>query len=193
MFDEVPGAAPGGKRFAVLEKDETAIYRSDVATPLGVFHLAATDRGLCALLLPRSSDEAWLKHMGPYRILEDARHPVLRQAAAELQAYLRAELQRFVVPLDLRGTPFQLQVWGALQQIPYGETRTYGQIAAQVGNPRGVRAVGMANNRNPVAVIVPCHRVIGANGALVGYGGGLPLKEHLLALERSGLALAAGQ
>ncbi|MGE5591433.1 MAG: methylated-DNA--[protein]-cysteine S-methyltransferase [Bacillota bacterium] len=177
----------------MLEHDETIIYRADVATPLGMFRLAATDRGLCALLLPRSSDEGWLRHMGPHRVLEGAVHPALKQAETELKAYLQGELQQFNVPLDLRGTPFQLQVWGALQQIPYGETRTYGQIAAMVGNPRGVRAVGMANNRNPVAIIVPCHRVIGANGSLVGYGGGLPLKEHLLALERSGMAQAAGQ
>lgn len=177
----------------MLERDETVIYQSDVATPLGVFRLAATDRGLCALLLPRSPAEGWLKHMGPHRVVVGAAHPVLQQAEAELQAYLRGDLQQFSVPLDLRGTPFQLQVWGALQQIPYGETRSYGQVAAMVGNPRGVRAVGMANNRNPVAVMVPCHRVIGADGSLVGYGGGLPLKEHLLSLERSGLAQAAGQ
>ena len=84
----------------------------------------------------------------------------------------------------MQGTPFQQKVWAALREIPYGETRSYGQIAAQVGNPKASRAVGMANNRNPIAIIVPCHRVIGANGSLTGYAGGLNVKQELLALER---------
>ena len=90
----------------------------------------------------------------------------------------------FDLPLRMQGTPFQQKVWAALREIPYGETRSYGQIAAQVGNPKAGRAVGMANNRNPIAIIVPCHRVIGANGSLTGYAGGLNVKQELLALER---------
>ena len=101
--------------------------------------------------------------------------PLLGQAKQQLAEYFAGQRQ---------GTPFQQKVWAALREIPYGETRSYGQIAAQVGNPKASRAVGMANNRNPIAIIVPCHRVIGANGSLTGYAGGLNVKQELLALER---------
>lgn len=110
--------------------------------------------------------------------------PVLEQAKKELTEYFAGTRKTFSVPLNPRGTDFQRAVWAALREIPYGETRSYGQIAAQVGNPKAGRAVGMANNRNPIAIIVPCHRVIGANGSLTGYAGGLNVKEELLALER---------
>lgn len=103
--------------------------------------------------------------------------------SAQLTAYFEGSLHRFSVPLDLRGTPFQLEVWQALQAIPYGEVRSYGDIARAIGRPRAVRAVGMANHDNPVPIIVPCHRVIGSNRTLTGYGGGLELKERLLQLE----------
>ena len=103
-----------------------------------------------------------------------------RQTAEELHAYSAGELKRFTVPLDLRGTPFQLEVWRALLDIAYGETRTYADIARTTGHPRAFRAVGLANHSNPIAIIVPCHRVIGSNGQLVGYGGGLALKRALL-------------
>lgn len=175
--------------------NEAVVFVTSVATALGAFQLAATDRGLCGLLLPKETDRdlpRWLDRIGPHTVQDGSAHPTCQLAAEELQSYLRGELTAFSVPLDLRGTPFQLKVWETLRQIPYGETRSYGQVAASVGNPRGVRAVGMANNRNPVAIIVPCHRVIGANGSLVGYGGGLSLKEHLLSLERSVLAQVSG-
>ena len=109
--------------------------------------------------------------------------PVLRQAAEELTRYFAGELTEFTVPLVLRGSDFEQRVWAALREIPYGETRSYGAIAKQVGEPDAARAVGVANNRNPVAIIVPCHRVIGADGKLVGYGGGLRRKVTLLELE----------
>jgi len=109
---------------------------------------------------------------------------LIRKAYEELSEYLRGIRKKFSVPLNPRGTAFQRKVWSALQTIPYGETRSYGQIAAQVGNPKACRAVGMANNRNPIMIIIPCHRVIGADGSLIGYGGGLDLKEYLLNLER---------
>lgn len=107
-----------------------------------------------------------------------------RQAIRELNEYFAGERTEFSLPLQPSGTEFQKKVWLALREIPYGETRSYGQIAQAVGNPKACRAVGMANNRNPISIVVPCHRVIGANGGLTGYGGGLPIKERLLELER---------
>jgi methylated-DNA-[protein]-cysteine S-methyltransferase len=109
--------------------------------------------------------------------------PVLVEAAIELDEYFAGRRSDFTVPLSLRGSEFERQVWAALLSIPYGETRSYGAIAKQVGEPDAARAVGVANNRNPVAIIVPCHRVIGADGKLVGYGAGLPIKRTLLGLE----------
>ncbi|MBC8571359.1 methylated-DNA--[protein]-cysteine S-methyltransferase [Zongyangia hominis] len=109
---------------------------------------------------------------------------LLRQAARELDEYFAGERRRFSLPLAPKGTPFQQKVWAALLEIPYGETRTYGQIAAAIGQPTACRAVGMANNKNPIAIVVPCHRVVGANGSLTGYAGGLSVKEKLLQLEQ---------
>ena len=110
--------------------------------------------------------------------------PLLKEAFRQLDEYLDGKRQGFDLPLAPQGTPFQQKVWQALQTIPYGETRSYKQIAEQIGNPLGCRAVGMANNKNPIGIIIPCHRVIGANGKLVGYAGGLDLKTQLLNLEK---------
>lgn len=108
---------------------------------------------------------------------------VLRQAVEELREYFAGERREFTLPLAPAGTPFQQQVWAALREIPYGATCSYGRIAGRIGRPKACRAVGMANNRNPIAIVVPCHRVVGASGALVGYAAGLEVKEKLLALE----------
>jgi methylated-DNA-[protein]-cysteine S-methyltransferase len=110
-----------------------------------------------------------------------------KEAARQLAAYFAGELRQFELPLVPKGTPFQQRVWSALQQIPFGATTTYGQLAERLGDPRAVRAVGLANGRNPIAIVIPCHRVIGANGSLTGYGGGLHRKQWLLA--REGCAL----
>ena len=110
--------------------------------------------------------------------------PLIQKAFLQLSEYFRGERRQFDLPLNPRGTVFQKQVWKALLEIPYGETRSYKQIAEAIGNPKAVRAVGMANNRNPLLIVVPCHRVIGANGKLVGYGAGLDKKEFLLRLEK---------
>ena len=112
-----------------------------------------------------------------------AQTPLLAKAFAELDEYLAGKRETFDLPLEPVGTPFQLRVWQALREIPYGKTATYGEIAARVGNAKASRAVGMANNRNPLPIFIPCHRVIGANGTLVGYGGGLPIKTKLLQIE----------
>ena len=107
-------------------------------------------------------------------------------AVSQLTAYFAGELQTFDLPLAPKGTPFQQKVWAYLQTIPYGRTTTYGTIAEELGNPNGSRAVGVANGRNPIAIIIPCHRVVGSNGKLTGYAGGLHIKEALLSLERNG-------
>ena len=108
---------------------------------------------------------------------------VLAEARRQLEEYLRGERRQFSLPLALHGTPFQLRCWEALRAVPYGKTATYGDIARAAGSPKAFRAAGMANNRNPVAIIVPCHRIIGADGSLTGFGGGLEIKAFLLALE----------
>lgn len=110
-------------------------------------------------------------------------NPFLHEAVRQLGAYFRGELREFQLALDFEGTDFQKQVWRQLETIPYGQTRSYSQIAEAIGRPKAVRAVGAANGANPIPIVVPCHRVIGASGKLVGYGGGLPLKKRLLELE----------
>ncbi len=111
--------------------------------------------------------------------------PLLRLAEEQLLSYFAGERRAFDLPLCMQGTPFQMRVWQALREIPYGETRSYGDIARTIGNPRACRAVGMANNKNPLLIFVPCHRVIGMDGRLTGFGAGLPVKEYLLRLEET--------
>jgi methylated-DNA-[protein]-cysteine S-methyltransferase len=148
-------------------------------SPVGRLTLVGSDRGLAAVLW---EDDA------PSRVRLGARtqhtsHPILLQAEAQLAEYLAGKRRKFTVQLDPVGTEFQNKVWGALRTIPFGETRSYGQIAAQIGSHTAVRAVGAANGRNPLSIIVPCHRVIGADGKLTGFAGGLEVKARLLALE----------
>lgn len=121
---------------------------------------------------PKSPDRSWNEDKKPFK-------EVIRQ----LKSYFAGKLKEFDVPLVLQGTDFQLLVWRRLQKIPYGETVSYGQIARELGNPEASRAVGLANGSNPIPIIVPCHRVIGSNGNLTGFGGGLPVKQKLLTLE----------
>ena len=109
---------------------------------------------------------------------------VLRQTVAELERYFAGELTAFTVPTDPEGTPFQRRVWEALQRIPYGTTCSYGALAAAIGRPKACRAVGMANHRNPIPILIPCHRVVGADGSLTGYASGLGIKSYLLKMER---------
>ncbi|MBA4501233.1 methylated-DNA--[protein]-cysteine S-methyltransferase [Marinobacterium marinum] len=151
------------------------------ATPIGPLTLQADATGLCRIDFGRSQT--------PTPNTDE--HPVLEQAAEQLRAYFAGTLTRFQLPLSLIGTPFQQAVWQALQAIPYGQVCSYADIAQAVGRPKAFRAVGMANNRNPLPIIVPCHRVVGASGMLVGYGGGLATKVHLLELEQVPLTTAA--
>jgi methylated-DNA-[protein]-cysteine S-methyltransferase len=149
-----------------------------VDSPLGPLLLAADDEGLRFVLFVNGRAAA-----GPQPEWEPDRG-LLREPARQLTAYFKGTLRVFDVPLLPAGTPFQQRVWSALQQIPYGETISYGELAGRLGNPKAVRAVGLANGSNPISIFIPCHRVIGSNGSLVGYGGGLANKQALLALER---------
>lgn len=148
------------------------------ATPLGPVVLAATAHGLAGLWF-----DGQAHHPGGLDAPVDAGHPVLAQALAELAAYWRGEPVAFATPLDAAGTPFQQRVWQALRAIPRGRTTTYGALAAALGAPAATRAVAGAVARNPVSILVPCHRVVGRDGALTGYAGGLERKRRLLALE----------
>lgn len=118
---------------------------------------------------------------------DNSKSPVLNKCASQLEEYFAGKRNSFDVPLDLKGTPFQKKVWEALKRIPYGETRSYQDVGTMTGNPRAVRAIGGANNKNPIAIIIPCHRVIGKDGSLTGYGGGLWRKKWLLEHEKKSL------
>jgi methylated-DNA-[protein]-cysteine S-methyltransferase len=148
-------------------------------SPVGELKLIASDKGLVAVL--------WENDV-PHRVrvgemVEDGRHPVLMEAERQLGEYFAGKRQEFSVPLDMRGTAFQRDVWRALLEIPFGETRSYLDLAKRLGNPNATRAVGAANGRNPLSIVVPCHRVIGASGKLTGFAGGLDVKAKLLGLE----------
>lgn len=143
-------------------------------SPIGPLTLAEKDGGITHLLFGRDIPERYA----------EGGSELLARGAGELREYFAGERREFDLPLRPSGTEFQLRVWAALRDIPYGETRTYKDIAIAAGCPRGFRAVGMANHDNPISIIVPCHRVIGSDGRLTGYGGGLSTKEFLLGLER---------
>ena len=139
-----------------------------------VLRLVASEMGIRRIEFPP---------FGPEEGDRDDAHDLLRAISRELQAYFARSLRRFSVPLDMQGTSFQQRVWKELETIPFGETRSYRQVAEAIGAVNAVRAVGAANGANPIPIVVPCHRVIGTSGKLVGYGGGLPLKKRLLELE----------
>jgi len=158
--------------------EATTVYFSRMESPVGPLLLAATEKGLRGLqfdrgeLLSTGKDEIWIEsreYLQPYE--------------EQINAYFRGDLRQFSCKLDLIGTQFQKDCWKALLRIPYGETCSYVDIAREIGRPQASRAVGQANHVNPIAIIVPCHRVVGANGTLTGYGGGLSTKEKLLNLE----------
>ena len=154
-----------------------AMIYTTMKSPIGPLLLAGDERGLRLLhfatgRMPKAPHRNWMEDRTPFK-------EVIRQ----LQAYFEGKLQDFDLPLVLEGTEFQLLVWRNLRKIPYGETLSYGQLARRIGSPDAARAVGLANGSNPIPIIIPCHRVIGSNGDLTGFGGGLPLKKKLLALE----------
>ncbi|WP_405867715.1 methylated-DNA--[protein]-cysteine S-methyltransferase [Streptomyces sp. NBC_00005] len=149
-----------------------------IASPYGPLTLVADDGVLCGLYMTEQ------RHRPPEETFGTRDDTLFDEAEDQLQAYFASELKEFTLELHLNGTPFQRTVWEQLQRIPYGETRSYGELADALGNPSASRAVGLANGRNPIGIIVPCHRVVGANGSLTGYGGGLERKQRLLDLER---------
>ena len=162
-----------------IERTHTRHVCKTMASPVGKLTLVATDGGLSAIL--------WEKER-PHRVRidiagQDDAHPVLVETERQLGEYFAGRRRQFALTLDVAGTSFQRKVWSALLTIPFGETRSYAQIAKQVGNPRALRAVGAANGRNPLSIVAPCHRVIGSSGALTGFAGGLRAKEYLLTLE----------
>jgi len=162
-----------------------AIHIARVETPIGPIRLASTAAGLAFLELPHSNGSGlagWLRRWAPGARVEEGFAPN-QSAAVQLLEYLGGKRRAFELALDLRGTEFQLAVWRALCAIPYGETISYGEQARRVGCPNAPRAVGAANGANPIAIVVPCHRVIGADGTLTGYAGGLERKRALLELE----------
>ena len=152
-------------------------YFTTLLSPIGALTLTGNEASVTGLYFStgpkaRCADPAWER--------DDQR---FAEAVAQLHAYFAGRLRAFELPLEPRATPFQTQVLGVLREIPYGELRSYKDIAQAIGNPKAVRAVGSANGTNPVAIIIPCHRVVGTNGALTGFGGGLPAKRYLLDLE----------
>jgi len=149
-------------------------------SPLGPLRLHASEAGLVAVLWPEDREGRVVLDGD---ITENPDNEILRSTANQLAEYFAGDRIEFDIPLDLRGTEFQVETWKSLARIPYGETSSYGRQAASIGRPKAVRAIGAANGRNPVSVVLPCHRVVGANGSLTGFAGGLDAKRFLLNLE----------
>ncbi len=160
----------------------SAVYYTTFESPVGPLLLAGDSNALQRVSFESSKHSALTQ--AEWKQNRAAFAEVIRQ----LQAYFRGELKVFDVPLAMEGTDFQLRVWNALRAIPYGETISYAQLAERIGNPKAVRAVGLANGSNPIPIIVPCHRVIGSDGSLTGFGGGLPIKKILIELESKQLS-----
>lgn len=172
-----------------MEDKSKKLFLNSYQTTFGELTLGSTIDAVC--IVGMGSVQEYLERYGnalkkQYQIQKKSTM-VSENAAKQLQEYFAGERTHFSIPLHMEGTDFQKAVWNALIQIPYGETRSYKEVAKLVGNPKACRAVGMANNRNPLMILVPCHRVVGADGSLVGYAGGLDVKKRLLALEKGTL------
>ena len=161
-------------------KQEVFCYKT-IDSPIGALRLVASEKGLCALMFHGGRGQKLM----PGGVLEhDDDHPLLCKAEKQLKEYFAGKRKQFDVKLDVKGTVFQMKAWKELQKIPYGKTISYGQQAQRMGDAKKARAAGMANGRNPLSIIVPCHRVIGASGELTGFGGGLKIKKYLLDFEQ---------
>ena len=179
----IRGRLPVGALFGIGieeggESGMRYVYKT-MKSPVGTLKLVGSEAGLAAILWERDDPRRVPLEAGS----EDENHPALIETERQLNEYFAGKRETFSVKLDFAGTPFQKKVWRAMLGIPFGETRTYGELAGQIGDPKAVRAVGAANGRNPIAIIGPCHRVIGASGKLTGYAGGLEAKAALLRLE----------
>ena len=163
------------------------LYSQEIQTPVGVLRVAGSSAGVCRICFPRVRLDKWLSWFDRYypeRPIAGSQ-PLLKRVVQQLNEYFQGQRSHFGVPLDLKGTPFQLRIWEELMRISYGTTVSYGEIASRVDRTGGGQAVGFAVGSNPVPIVVPCHRVIGHDGSLVGFGGGLSIKQRLLELERS--------
>ena len=178
-IERVTTAVSSTLRGSTVNESTERYYSKLLPSPVGVLKLVASDAGLTAILWENDDP----RRVRLNSVIEDENHPILLETERQLGEYFAGRRRSFSLPLDFKGTPFQRRVWSALLTIPYGETRSYGEIARQIGNPAAVRAVGAANGRNPLSIIAPCHRVIGATGKLTGFAGGLETKARLLALE----------
>jgi methylated-DNA-[protein]-cysteine S-methyltransferase len=154
------------------------MYQTALKTPVGTLQLFADDDVLYRIVFPACGDKLPVADPAPQG------HPLLSFVSLQLNEYFTGHRQNFDLPLSPQGTPFQLAVWELMQQIPYGETKAYGELAARLGNPNKARAVGGAANTNPLPLVIPCHRVRGANGKLTGFAGGVEIKQFLLNLEK---------
>lgn len=177
------GPAGGANVMGMTHRNTSKRHVSTrMESPVGRLTLVATDAGLAAVLWENDRP-------GRVRLpieAEETDHPVLVEAERQLSEYFAGRRTEFTLPLDVTGTGFQRAVWEALLTIPFGETRSYAQVAAQIGRPSAMRAVGAANGRNPLSIVAPCHRVVGSSGALTGFAGGLDVKARLLTFERAG-------
>lgn len=168
-------------------KGKMTYFYKTTQSPVGLLKLVASDKGLAAILW--ENDNPKRVRLSPLE--EDENHPILRETERQLNDYFGGKLETFSLKLDFTGTEFQKKVWTALITIPFGETRSYGQIARQIGRLKAVRAVGAANGKNPISIVTPCHRVIGSDGKLTGFAGGLKVKASLLGMEKKTASTAA--
>jgi methylated-DNA-[protein]-cysteine S-methyltransferase len=168
------------KHSQTRKEEAMGLAHKMMESPIGKLKLVASDKGLVAILWEKDSP----RRVRLSDLVANDQHPVLVETEQQLGEYFAGKRKTFSIALDMRGTRFQKDVWEALLAIPFGETRSYGQLAKQLGNPRATRAVGAANGKNPVSIIVPCHRVIGSSGKLTGFAGGLEAKARLLSLEK---------
>jgi methylated-DNA-[protein]-cysteine S-methyltransferase len=151
--------------------------RARLQVPFGELTVVASDKGVRYITFENDAHPKSYQNMS---VIDDASHPVVARTVAQLHEYIKGTRRTFDVPLDLVGTEFQVQAWSALAKVPYGTTASYAQQAASIGRPKATRAIGAANGRNPVVVVLPCHRIVGADGSLTGFGGGLHVKKWLL-------------
>ncbi len=165
---------------------EESVTWASMKSRVGTIRVAATTRGVCKIALGKETAEdffGWLERHAGHAPRKPTRHGIVALALDQIAEYLDGRRRGFDLPLDLRGTEFQRRMWAAVAGIPYGQTRTYAEIALALGKPKAVRAVGAANGANPLPLVVPCHRVVGSDGSLAGYGGGLDVKRKLLEME----------
>ena len=171
------------------------VYCQELDTSVGKLWVAASSKGICRICFSAELSDQWRSWFHWYfsDLPQKDPFPLVKEATSQLKEYFSRKRTLFSLPLDLRGTSFQVRVWEELVKIPYGSSVSYGMIARRIGNPRGSRAIGAATARNPVPILVPCHRVIGWDGGLVGFGGGVTIKRRLLELEGSRLPFGAAR